>query len=221
MFSVFFLYHLHHFCCRNFLKALILCARFFGFFFRDSFEFCLAGFAIRTTGREDEAMLTKNDDDELSRCAARLGANLLARGLRLTAAESCTGGWIAKALTDASGSSGWFDLGLVTYSNEAKRRLLGVAPETLEVEGAVSEATVLEMVRGALVVSGADLALAVSGIAGPSGGLPGKPVGTVWIAWARKGRAPRARRFHFDGDRDAVRRQTVAAALDGVETLLD
>jgi len=140
--------------------------------------------------------------------------------LRLVTAESCTGGWIAKVITDIAGSSEWFDCGLATYSYEAKQALLGVSPLTLEHFGAVSRETVLEMVAGALVHSGAGVAVAVTGIAGPGGGTPGKPVGTVWIAWKRRGGYPQAEVFHFDGDREAVRRQTVSAALEGLERIL-
>ncbi|HEY9101890.1 nicotinamide-nucleotide amidohydrolase family protein, partial [Chitinimonas sp.] len=119
--------------------------------------------------------------------AEQLGKALLARGWRVTAAESCTGGGIASAITDIAGSSGWFDMGWVTYSNEAKQRLLGVAPTTLAEHGAVSEPVVREMALGALQAAGADLAVAVSGVAGPSGGTPAKPVGTVCLAIALAG----------------------------------
>jgi nicotinamide-nucleotide amidase len=139
--------------------------------------------------------------------------------LMLVTAESCTGGWIAKTATEVAGSSDWFDCGMVAYSYEAKQAMLGVRPETLEQFGAVSRETVVEMVSGALVHSGASVAVAVTGIAGPGGGTPDKPVGTVWIAWKRRGGYPAAELFHFGGDREAVRRQTVAAALDGLETL--
>jgi nicotinamide-nucleotide amidase len=152
--------------------------------------------------------------------ARRLGSALRARGLRVTTAESCTGGWIAKAITDVAGSSQWFDEGYVTYSNASKRRLLRVKARTLAVHGAVSEETVREMARGALVVSGAKLAVAVSGVAGPDGGTPGRPVGTVWFCWAiRRGRQVRLRTSlkRFRGDRDAVRRKTVLAALRGLQ----
>ncbi len=135
-------------------------------------------------------------------------------------AESCTGGWIAKTLTDLPGSSAWFDAGVVTYSYGAKEALLGVNPRTLERTGAVSEETVLEMVSGALARFGAGMAVAVTGIAGPSGGTPEKPVGTVWIGWKRRGGYARAKLFHFAGDREAVRRQTVAAALAGIRETL-
>ncbi len=153
--------------------------------------------------------------ERLDELARRLGERLLERGMRLVTAESCTGGWVAKVATDIPGSSGWFERGFVTYSNAAKQELLGVSAATLAAQGAVSEAVVKEMVRGALDASHADLALAVSGIAGPGGGSEEKPVGMVWIAWGTKGRAPRARVAVFDGDREAVRRQAVEAALQG------
>ena len=158
-------------------------------------------------------------DDDLSHLAARVGARLRASHHILVTAESCTGGWIAKAVTDIAGSSDWFDCGMAAYSYEAKQALLGVRPETLETHGAVSRETVIEMVSGALVNSGASLAVAVTGIAGPGGGSEDKPVGTVWIGWKRRGGYARAEVFHFSGDREAVRRQTVAAALRGLETL--
>jgi nicotinamide-nucleotide amidase len=160
------------------------------------------------------------DDARLHAQAAALGARLREQRHTLVTAESCTGGWIAKVLTDIEGSSAWFDCGLATYSYEAKQALLGVSPLTLEHFGAVSRETVLEMVSGALVHSGASVAVAVTGIAGPTGGTPEKPVGTVWIAWKQRGGYPRAEVFHFDGNREAVRRQTVLAALAGVERLL-
>ena len=156
-------------------------------------------------------------DAELHAAAARLGERLRAARHRLVTAESCTGGWIAKAVTDVAGSSDWFDCGMAAYSYEAKQAMLGVNPHTLEEHGAVSRECVVEMVSGALVHSGATLAVAVTGIAGPDGGTEDKPVGTVWIAWKRRGGYPRAEVFHFEGDREAVRRQTVAAALHGLE----
>ena len=160
------------------------------------------------------------DDAALGELAQRVGEALKSHHLMLVTAESCTGGWIAKTVTDIAGSSDWFDCGLAAYSYEAKQALLGVRPQTLEQSGAVSRDTVLEMVSGALVHSGASISVAVTGIAGPSGGMPDKPVGTVWIGWKRRGGYPRAEVFHFDGDREAVRRQTVAAALRGLEELL-
>lgn len=133
----------------------------------------------------------------------------------LACAESCTGGWIAKVLTDRAGSSGWFERGFVTYSDLAKQQMLGVSAETLRVHGAVSRDTALEMVRGALANSTANYAVAVTGIAGPGGGSEEKPVGTVWIAWAGEGFAE-AVCEHFEGDRDAVRLATVQTALAGL-----
>jgi nicotinamide-nucleotide amidase len=160
------------------------------------------------------------DDAALGELAQRVGQALKSHYLMLVTAESCTGGWIAKTVTDIAGSSDWFDCGLAVYSYEAKQALLGVRPQTLEQHGAVSRDTVLEMVSGALVHSGASISVAVTGIAGPGGGTPDKPVGTVWIGWKRRGGYPQAEIFHFDGDREAVRRQTVAAALRGLLELV-
>lgn len=143
-----------------------------------------------------------------------------AKGLRLTAAESCTGGMVASAFTDISGSSAWFEYGFVTYSNEAKHAMLDV-PETLFVShGAVSAPVVEAMVQGALAKSGADFGVALSGIAGPMGGTPDKPVGTVWIAWGRAGESASSRCEVFAGDRAAVRSQAVDTALEGLLHLL-
>ncbi|HXS26626.1 MAG TPA: nicotinamide-nucleotide amidohydrolase family protein [Steroidobacteraceae bacterium] len=156
------------------------------------------------------------NDAALSRLAARVGRELRRAGLRVVTAESCTAGWVTKVLTDVSGSSEWVDSGYVSYSNEAKVRMLGVSPRTLERFGAVSRETVQEMARGALRASGVEVAVAVSGIAGPDGGTPGKPVGTVWFCAARRrGREIRqiAMRERFRGDRDTVRRKCVERAL--------
>ncbi|MGE8289465.1 MAG: CinA family protein [Stenotrophomonas sp.] len=158
-------------------------------------------------------------DFDLDQLATQLGERLRAARDHVVTAESCTGGWIAKAMTGVAGSSDWFDSGMVVYSYEAKQALLGVSPQTLESHGAVSRETVIEMVSGALVRSGASVAVAVTGIAGPGGGSEDKPVGTVWIGWKRRGGYTRAELFHFEGDREAVRRQTVGAALRGLETL--
>ena len=155
-------------------------------------------------------------DPELYVLAERVGEKLKAAGRRLVTAESCTAGWVAKALTDVPGSSQWFECGYVTYSDAAKARDLGVAPRTLQSLGAVSEQTVREMADGALRVSGVDLALAVSGIAGPDGGTPDKPVGTVWFCAAvRRGPAVDiiAEAKHFDGDRALVRSGSVEHGL--------
>jgi nicotinamide-nucleotide amidase len=163
--------------------------------------------------------MTAPTDSQLRELAEHLGDRLRATHHRLVTAESCTGGWIAKAVTDIAGSSDWFDCGMAAYSYEAKQALLGVRPETLETHGAVSRETVIEMVSGALVNSGASIEVAVTGIAGPGGGSEDKPVGTVWIGWKRRGGYARAEVFHFEGDREAVRRQTVAAALYGLDAL--
>jgi nicotinamide-nucleotide amidase len=160
-----------------------------------------------------------NTDRDLARLAARVGRHLLNGKLNVATAESCTGGWIAKAMTDVAGSSQWFVEGFVTYSNESKVRRLGVSTSLLTVQGAVSEGVVRAMAMGAIRQSGACLAVAVSGIAGPGGAVPGKPVGTVWLGWAtRRGRAIRvaARLKHFRGNREAVRRKTVRLALEGL-----
>lgn len=154
--------------------------------------------------------------EPLDEQATRLGERLAARGWLLAVAESCTGGWIAKTLTDVPGASAWFDRGFVTYTNAAKQDMLGVQAGCLAEHGAVSEATVRQMAEGALARSGAQRSVAVSGIAGPGGGSADKPVGTVWLAWAGADMPTRASRYRFDGDRDAVRRQAVAAALQGL-----
>jgi nicotinamide-nucleotide amidase len=152
-------------------------------------------------------------DDVLSTLSARVGKCLGSRGWRLACAESCTGGWIAEVVTATAGSSGWFDCGFVTYSNSAKQDLLGVPGTTLEQFGAVSEATVAAMVAGTLAASRAEVALAVSGIAGPGGAMPGKPVGTVCFAWRRRNTEAITQTRHFPGDREAVRRAAVIYAL--------
>lgn len=158
-------------------------------------------------------------DDALFAIATRVGRRFAAARWTLAAAESCTGGWISKAVTDIAGSSQWFLEGFVTYSNEAKHERLGVSNATLSKHGAVSEATARAMATGALRRARADVAVAVTGIAGPGGGVPGKPVGTVWLAWARRrGRGVQvtAQLRHFRGDRDSVRRKTVHVALLGL-----
>jgi nicotinamide-nucleotide amidase len=159
-------------------------------------------------------------DEQLTDLAKAVAEQAQQLGLMLVTAESCTGGWIAKVLTDLAGSSAWFEGGVVSYSNEVKMSLLGVRRETLERFGAVSEETVREMVSGALERFGAGAAVAVTGIAGPTGGSPEKPVGTVWVGWLRHGGETRSSLFHFAGDREAVRRQTVAAALSGIREML-
>ena len=151
-------------------------------------------------------------DMELDRLAADLGDLLHRRHYRLATAESCTGGWVAKILTDIPGSSSWFERGFVTYSNEAKQDMLGVPPETIKQYGAVSEETAQAMAKGALENSRADFSLAISGIAGPGGGTMEKPVGTVWFAWTGGGQMETAMQV-FPGDRNAIRRQAVKQSL--------
>jgi nicotinamide-nucleotide amidase len=148
--------------------------------------------------------------------AERLGRALHGLGWTVATAESCTGGLIAGAITDIAGSSAWFDRGFVTYSNEAKTEMLGVSAETLAAHGAVSEATAREMAAGALRMSGATLAVAVTGIAGPAGGTLVKPVGLVWLAWGRRDGPVEARSERFAGDRAAIREATVRRALEGL-----
>ena len=177
------------------------------------------GYNVRIPSSARQTMQIPSDA-QLREQAQALGERLRAAHDALVTAESCTGGWIAKCLTDIAGSSDWFDSGMVVYSYEAKQALLGVRPQTLETHGAVSRECVVEMVSGALVHSGATVAVAVTGIAGPGGGSDDKPVGTVWIGWKRRGGYARAEIFHFEGSRDAVRRKTVAAALRGLEQLI-
>lgn len=153
-----------------------------------------------------------SDSQEIELLAAELGHLLQRRGWFLATAESCTGGWIAQAVTQIAGSSGWFDRGFITYSNIAKQEMLEVPREILEDEGAVSEQTVLSMVKGVLMHSQAQVAVAVSGIAGPSGGTPDKPVGTVWIAYAVPNHC-NAQCYQLKGNRESIRLQSVAIAL--------
>jgi nicotinamide-nucleotide amidase len=152
-------------------------------------------------------------DRKLQASAAKLGRALRARGWRVATAESCTGGWIGKVLTDGAGASQWFEGGVITYSNRAKQNLLAVPPQVLGTAGAASEETVRAMAEGARAGFGVELAVAVSGIAGPDGGTPKKPVGTVWFAWTTPKRTV-AERHVFRGGRAAVRRATVALALE-------
>lgn len=153
-------------------------------------------------------------------CLAELAETLTRRKWRLVTAESCTGGWIAKCCTDLPGSSTWYEGGVVSYSNALKMRLLGVQPTTLARDGAVSEAAAREMAQGALARLGGEVAVAVTGIAGPGGGSPDKTVGMVWLAWAGPGLRLDSRCMHFPGDREAVRAATVGAALTGLRDFL-
>ena len=159
---------------------------------------------------------------EIEQSCRTLSELLGTHGLRLGLAESCSGGWIAKSCTDQAGSSEWFVGGLITYTNEVKQQLLGVDNMILAKYGAVSSQTALAMADGVLsVLPGADVALAVTGIAGPTGETADNPVGLVWIAYALKQRQPLAEKFQFDGDRQAVRRQIVVTAFSGLSRYLE
>ena len=154
-------------------------------------------------------------DEKLHTIAEMLAEQASATGAFIATAESCTGGWVAKMLTDIPGSSTWFDRGFVTYTNDSKQEMLGVQAATLADFGAVSEETACEMALGALKNSNGSIAVATSGIAGPGGAMPGKPVGTVCFAWAQDS-GVKSCREQFSGDRDQVRRQAVAFALNGI-----
>ena len=158
-------------------------------------------------------------DQALDALARSVGEALLSREALVACAESCTGGWVSKALTDIPGSSAWFGFGFVTYANEAKRDALGVGGATLAEHGAVSEEVVVEMATGARQKSGAEFSVAVSGVAGPDGGTDDKPVGTVWFAWAATDTMV-TERCLFSGDRESVRRQSVEHALQGLLRLI-
>lgn len=159
-------------------------------------------------------------DAEIEQLATELGLALSQRGWLAATAESCTGGGVATAITDIAGSSGWFDRGFVTYTNEAKQQMLGVSDQSLREQGAVSEAVVLEMARGALANSSAAISVAISGIAGPGGATEDKPIGTVWFAWADRSGRHHSLLARFDGDRRQVRQQAVRQALAGLLALL-
>ena len=160
-------------------------------------------------------------DRDLLELARKAGTLLKDQGLRLTTAESCTGGWVAKVLTDVPGSSQWFERGVIVYSNAAKMELLGVSRHTLETYGAVSREVAAELARGAVSRAAAEVSLAVTGIAGPDGGTSVKPVGLVWLAWYREGAAPALTyEGHFQGGRESIRRQAVAAVLQGLVEFL-
>ena len=174
-------------------------------------------------------------DAQLTALARDVGEALRERGARVACVESCTGGWIAKTLTDVPGSSAWFGWGWVTYDNDAKRQLVGVPNAILAAHGAVSEAAVASMARAGRILSGAEFAVAVSGVAGPEGGTPKKPVGTVWFGWGGPPDMIDSRaadktdpdvpgitaRCLFAGDRESIRRQAVAHALQGLLEMLE
>lgn len=153
------------------------------------------------------------DDKELLLLSQQLGDLLQAVGLLMVTAESCTGGWIGQMITAVPGSSAWYDRGFITYSNLAKQQMLGVQPVTLARHGAVSEQIAREMALGAIKMSQAQVAVAVTGIAGPEGGSQEKPVGTVCFAWVIKNQLTRSQTCLFMGDREAIRRQSVATGL--------
>lgn len=159
-------------------------------------------------------------EDDITNLARALGRKCLKKRVVVATAESCTGGGVATAITRISGSAKWFDRGFVTYSNDAKREMLGVKPLTLRRHGAVSKEVAREMAAGALQNSPADIVVAVTGIAGPTGGSRAKPVGLVWFAWAGRGDIVQTRRFRFPGDRVAVRLQSVYIAIQGLNDLL-
>jgi len=159
-------------------------------------------------------------EQELRDLAEQLGECLTSKGMKLASAESCTGGWLAKIITDIPGSSAWFVGSVVSYSNEAKQSLLGVSADTLAEFGAVSGDTVLEMSDGLFAHTDADVAVSISGIAGPDGGSDDKPVGLVWLSWGKRDKSVFANSFNFDGGREDVRRQSIKQALDNLLDLL-
>jgi nicotinamide-nucleotide amidase len=160
-------------------------------------------------------------DQTLLTLAQNVGTALSERGFMLTSAESCTGGWIGQTVTSVAGSSAWYDRGFITYSNQAKQQMLGVQATTLAQHGAVSEQTAQEMALGALKMSEAQIAVAVTGIAGPDGGSKEKPVGMVCFGWAYRHGLARSQTCFFSGDRAAIRRQAVATALLGMLDLMN
>ena len=159
-------------------------------------------------------------EQELRDLAEQLGQCMQAKGLKLASAESCTGGWLAKIITDIPGSSAWFTGAVVSYSNEAKQSLLGVDAATLDEFGAVSGETVLEMSDGLFEHTDADVAISVSGIAGPDGGSDDKPVGLVWLSWGKRNKSVFANPFNFEGNREEVRKQSIKQALNNLLDLL-
>lgn len=159
-------------------------------------------------------------EDDITELARKVGRACKRRRIEIVTAESCTGGGLAAAITRISGSAKYFDRGFVTYANDAKKEMLGVSPRTLKRFGAVSEEVAREMALGALKKSPSDVSVAITGIAGPTGAAPGKPVGLVWFCWAARGGPVQSRRFQFPGGRVEVRMQSVAVALQGLLDLL-
>ena len=164
-----------------------------------------------------ESVLNIMNEFDLQQLAQQTGQQLINKNMRLATAESCTGGWVSKVMTDIGGSSQWFECALVTYSNQSKQDLLGVSEQVLNDFGAVSEQTVKAMVLGLLDRCQADIGLSISGIAGPGGGSDDKPVGTVWIAWALTGKVVECMRYVFEGNREQIRCMAVTEALKGVQ----
>ena len=164
--------------------------------------------------------MNNTNDESLQQLAAQVGAVLVQRGLMLASAESCTGGWLGQTMTSVAGSSTWYERGFITYTNISKSEMLGVSDATLAQYGAVSEQTAKEMALGTLARSHAQIAVSITGIAGPGGGTAEKPVGMVCFAWAMKDGLARSETRHFTGDREAIRRQSVVVALQGVSDLL-
>ena len=179
---------------------------------------CYHGQYISLCCTEETLMIPS--EQELRDLAEQLGDCFKARGVKLASAESCTGGWLAKIITDIPGSSEWFTGSVVCYSNESKQSLLGVSEHALREFGAVSGETVLELADGLFARTDADVAVTVSGIAGPDGGSDEKPVGLVWLSWGKRGKSVFARPFNFDGDREAVRKQSIEQALNCLLDLL-
>jgi nicotinamide-nucleotide amidase len=164
--------------------------------------------------------MSSTTEQELKDLAEELGVCMKDKGVKLASAESCTGGWIAKIITDIPGSSEWFTGSVVCYSNESKVSLLGVRENTLTEFGAVSGDTVMEMVDGLFAHTDADVAVGVSGIAGPDGGTEDKPVGLVWLSWGKRGKQVYAKPFNFEGDREEIRKQSIAQSLNNLLDLL-
>jgi len=164
--------------------------------------------------------MSSTTEQELKDLAKELGACMKDKGVKLASAESCTGGWIAKIITDIPGSSEWFTGSVVCYSNESKVSLLGVRENTLTEFGAVSGDTVMEMVDGLFAHTDADVAVGVSGIAGPDGGTKDKPVGLVWLSWGKRGKSVYTKSFNFEGDREEVRKKSIAQSLNNLLDLL-
>lgn len=164
--------------------------------------------------------MTAMNDQMLQHLARQVGIALTQHELMLTSAESCTGGWLGQTITSVAGSSAWYERGFITYATISKHEMLGVSTATLEQYGVVSEQTAREMAEGSIARSHAQVAIAITGIAGPEGGTPEKPIGMVCFAWALKDGLARSETRHFSGDREAVRRQSVAVALQGIIDLL-